>query len=79
MKDYKFLIFAGENAFDKGAYCDFDTAASILAGKDILLAVWNSDGSKMLAISGQLRRPLKSIARLLRDRTQIPRAGRIVS
>ena len=53
MKDYKFLIFAGENAFDKGAYCDFDTAASILAGKDILLAVWNSDGSKMLAISGQ--------------------------
>lgn len=52
MKDYKFLIFDG-TAFDKGAYCDFDTAASVLAGKDILLAVWNSDGSKMLAISGQ--------------------------
>ncbi len=53
MKDYKFLIFAGETAYDGGAYCDFDTAASVLAGKDILLAVWNSDGSKMLAISGQ--------------------------
>ncbi len=52
MKDYKFLIFDG-TAYDKGAYCDFDTAASVLAGKDILLAVWNSDGSKMLAISGQ--------------------------
>ena len=48
---YKKFIFAGE--FDGGEYCDFDTAASVLAGKDVLLGVWNSDGSKLLAISGQ--------------------------
>ena len=53
MKDYKALIFPDPEPFDGGEYCDFDTAAAITAGKDILLGVWNSDGSKLLAISGQ--------------------------
>ena len=48
---YKKFIFAGE--FDGGEYCDFDTAASVLAGKDVLLGVWKADGSALLAISGQ--------------------------
>lgn len=33
-------------------YCDF-TAAKAVAGKDILLSVYNADGSKLLAVSGQ--------------------------
>ena len=54
-KNYKALIFADPEttAYDGGEYCDFDTAADIVAGKDILLGVWNTDGSKLLAISGQ--------------------------
>lgn len=41
-------------AFDDNAYCDFSsTAAKVVAGKDILLAVYNADGSSLLAISGQ--------------------------
>ncbi|MFR8002530.1 MAG: phage major tail protein, TP901-1 family [Hydrogeniiclostridium sp.] len=40
--------------FDNNAYCDFtSSAAKALAGKDILLAIHNKDGSKLLAISGQ--------------------------
>lgn len=40
--------------FDGGAYCDFSSAAaSAMAGKDILLAVWKLDGSAILAIAGQ--------------------------
>ena len=55
MMDYKALIFPDPTptAYDGGEYCDFDTAADIVAGKDILLTVWNTDGSKLLAISGQ--------------------------
>lgn len=51
MKNRKFLqLFA----FDGGNYCDFSsTAAKALAGKDILLAIYNSDGSRLIAISGQ--------------------------
>ena len=46
-------LFA-DNAFDGGAYCDFSSsAAKALAGKDILLAVYNADGSKLIAIGGQ--------------------------
>lgn len=30
-----------------------ESAAEALAGKDVLLAVWNKDGSELLAISGQ--------------------------
>lgn len=55
MMDYKALIFPDPEPtpYDGGEYCDFDTTADIVAGKDILLTVWNADGSKLLAISGQ--------------------------
>ena len=53
MKDYKAFIFPDPAPYDDGGYCDFDAAADIVAGKDILLGVWNADGSKLLAISGQ--------------------------
>lgn len=40
--------------FDNNNYCDFSSsAAKAMAGKDILLAIWNSTGDKLLAISGQ--------------------------
>ena len=46
-------LFAGTE-FDSNAYCDFSSsAAKAVAGKDILLAIWSSDGAKILAISGQ--------------------------
>lgn len=35
-------------------YCNFDSvSAKAVAGKDILLAIYNDDGTKLLAISGQ--------------------------
>ena len=41
-------------AYDNNEYADFTGSASrAVAGKDILLAIWNADGSKLLAISGQ--------------------------
>ena len=41
-------------AYDNNNYCDFSSsAAKAVAGKDILLAIWNMDGTKLLAISGQ--------------------------
>lgn len=40
--------------FDKGVYCDFSAnAVKALAGKDILLAVWNAEGTAISAIAGQ--------------------------
>lgn len=52
MKKMILQLFAGE--YDANAYCDFSSAsAKALAGKDILLAVWNDDGTKLLAVSGQ--------------------------
>ncbi len=49
---FNLQLFAGE--YDSNAYCDFSsTAAKAMAGKDILLAVWSLDGSKLLAVSGQ--------------------------
>lgn len=40
--------------FDSNVYCDFDAAsAQVIAGKDIILALYNLDGSKLLAVSGQ--------------------------
>ena len=50
-REFKMLqLFANDN----NAYCDFSsTAAKALAGKDILLAIWNATGDKLLAISGQ--------------------------
>lgn len=53
MKNYISQLFEGM-AYDSGAYCDFSgTDANALAGKDLLIAIWNSDGSKILAIGGQ--------------------------
>lgn len=41
-------------AFDNNQYCDFsETAAKAMAGKDILLQVWDSAGANLLAIAGQ--------------------------
>ena len=41
-------------AFDSNGYCDFTTsAAKAIAGKDILLCIWNLAGTELLAISGQ--------------------------
>lgn len=41
-------------AFDSNDYCNFSsTAAQAVAGKDVLIAIWNADGSKILAIAGQ--------------------------
>ena len=41
-------------AFDSNDYCDFTSSvAKAVAGKDILLCVWNMDGTELLAISGQ--------------------------
>lgn len=41
-------------AFDDNAYCDFTaTAAKAVAGKDLLLCVFNGAGDQLLAISGQ--------------------------
>lgn len=41
-------------AFDNNDYCDFTSAAAkATAGKNIVLAVFNSTGDKLLAIAGQ--------------------------
>lgn len=43
-----------EMNFDKNLYCDFNaTAASAVAGKDILLCVFDLTGENLLAIAGQ--------------------------
>lgn len=53
MKNYNLQYFAGSN-YDGGEYCDFSqTAAAAVAGKDIILGVFNSDGSQCLAVAGQ--------------------------
>ena len=52
MRKYEKQLFEGE--YDGGSYCDFSASASnAIAGKDILLAIWNDDGSAIMAISGQ--------------------------
>ena len=57
---YEKQLFGSETAsetttgFDKGVYCDFSAnAVKALAGKDILLAVWNAEGTAISAIAGQ--------------------------
>ena len=41
-------------AYDNNAYCDFvSTAAKAIAGQNVILTVYNLDGSKLLAVSGQ--------------------------
>ena len=52
MRKYEKQLFEGE--YDGGSYCDFSASASnAIAGKDILLAIWNDDGTEIMAISGQ--------------------------
>lgn len=41
-------------AYENNLYCDFSgSATKAVAGKDILLAVFNSTGDKLLAVAGQ--------------------------
>lgn len=41
-------------AFEDNLYCDFSgTATKAVAGKDILLAIFNATGDKLLAVAGQ--------------------------
>lgn len=52
--EMKRLQLFADTDFDSGAYCDFNSvSAKAVAGKDILLGIWSSDGTKILAISGQ--------------------------
>lgn len=40
--------------YENGAYCNFDSSATkAVAGKDIILAVFDATGADLLAISGQ--------------------------
>lgn len=46
-------LFA-DTDYDSGAYCNFNaTSAKAVAGANILLCVWNSDGTSLLAVAGQ--------------------------
>lgn len=50
-KEFNMLQLFG---FDNNNYCDFtSTVAKAVAGKDILLCIWNMEGTDLLAISGQ--------------------------
>lgn len=50
--EYIKQLFEGE--YDGGTYCDFSAAAAkAIAGKDIILGVWNADGTELMAIAGQ--------------------------
>jgi len=52
MKKNDLQLFAGE--FDNNTYCNFDSApAKAIAGKDIILAIWDKTGTSLMAISGQ--------------------------
>ena len=52
MKGINLQMFA--DGYDSGAYCAFSSsAAKAIAGKDILLSVWDSTGAKLMAVSGQ--------------------------
>lgn len=60
MKDYFELLQAFDEptpaatGYDDNAYCDFSAnAAKAMAGKDLLVAIWNDDGTSILAVGGQ--------------------------
>lgn len=41
-------------AFDENVYCNFDASATkAIAGKDVILAIFDSTGASLLAVSGQ--------------------------
>ena len=75
MKNREFMmlqLFANDN----NAYCDFSsTAAKALAGKDILLAIWNDTGDKLLAISGQQDLRSTGLQTALRSHRRIQKAA----
>lgn len=53
---YKQMFADGDTGtgYDSGAYCNFNaTSAQAVAGANILLCVWNSDGTSLLAVAGQ--------------------------
>ncbi len=40
--------------YDKGSYCDFSAnAVKAIAGKDLLLAIWDATGENLYAVAGQ--------------------------
>lgn len=50
----KNLFDGTATAYDSGEYCDFSSvAAQAIAGKDIILSIWNTDGTTLYALSGQ--------------------------
>lgn len=51
---YRKQLFSENTNYDGNAYCDFSSvSANALAGKDIILAIFDSTGAKLLAVSGQ--------------------------
>lgn len=40
-------------AFDGNAYCNMDNIDDVLAGKDVILSIWDETGANLLAIGGQ--------------------------
>lgn len=55
MNRYMKQMFADPTTgYDNNGYCDFSaSAAQAVAGKDLVLAVWNATGTKLLAVEGQ--------------------------
>lgn len=63
MRKYLKQLFGDGTEYDSGSYCDFSAvAAKAVAGKDILLGVFNDDGTKLLAIAGQKSLSIKQSA-----------------
>lgn len=54
MKNINLQLYADtdDNSFDNKAYYD-QAATEAMAGKDILLCIWNSTGTTLLAVKGQ--------------------------
>lgn len=49
---YERMIYMA--GFENNTYCNFEaSSAKAIAGKDVLLAIFSSDGSRLLAVSGQ--------------------------
>lgn len=48
------LAEGATNAFDGGKYGNpLEAVSTVTAGKDVILSLWNADGSKLLAVKGQ--------------------------
>lgn len=54
MKQFNLQLFAAAGNYDDNHYCNFDAAsATAIAGKDVILAIFDSTGANLLAVSGQ--------------------------